>query len=113
MIGTCGFTTLDQKNNAGEVGYVLNPDYWNRGISSESVSRVLDYGFRELRLNRIQARYMYGNDRSRRVMEKCGMTFEGVARALMYVKNEYRDIGVCSILASEYMASSGRYTGNV
>ena len=42
-----------------------------------------------------------GNEASRRVMEKVGMTFEGVRRGEMLIKGEYRDIGVCSILRSE------------
>lgn len=105
MIGTCGFTEITLKNNAAEIGYVVNPSYWGRGYATEAVKRVLDYGFRDLRLNRIEARYMFGNDRSRRVMEKCGMTFEGVQRSLLYVKDQYRDIGFCSILAKEYFSA--------
>jgi ribosomal-protein-alanine N-acetyltransferase len=107
MIGTCGFTSFDIENNRAEIGYVLNPDYWGKGIAPEAVSAVLDYGFRTLSINRIEARYMIGNDRSRRVMEKCGMRFEGVMRSLLYVKGNYRDIGICSILYSDYLGEDG------
>ncbi|MBE6613159.1 MAG: GNAT family N-acetyltransferase, partial [Ruminococcaceae bacterium] len=103
MIGTCGFTTLDFANNAAEVGYVLNPAYWGMGIAPEAVRRVIDFGFRELNVHRIEAKYMVENARSRRVMEKVGMTFEGVKRASMYIKGEYRDIGYCAILADEFI----------
>lgn len=108
MIGTCGFTSIDVENNRAEIGYVLNPDYWGKGIAAEAVMAVIDYGFRTLMLNRIEARYIIGNDRSRRVMDKCGMKFEGVFRSLLYVKGSYKDIGVCSILYSEYMREDGR-----
>ncbi|MCI8387944.1 MAG: GNAT family N-acetyltransferase [Clostridiales bacterium] len=103
MIGTCGFTSLDFGNNAAEVGYVLNPAYWGRGIAPEALKRVLYFAFMELNVHRVEARYMVGNDRSRRVMEKCGMTYEGVRRSSMYVKGSYRDIGICSILSEEYI----------
>ncbi|MBR3862967.1 MAG: GNAT family N-acetyltransferase, partial [Clostridia bacterium] len=54
-----------------------------------------------LGLHRIEARYMIGNDASRRVMDKVGMQFEGVQREAMLVKGAYRDIGVCAILSNE------------
>lgn len=110
MIGTCGFTSIDLDNNRAEIGYVLNPAYWGAGLAPEAVRRVLDFGFRELRLNRIEARYMRGNDRSRRVMEKCGMSFEGMQRSLLFVKEQYRDVGVCSILYDEYVRFGGNYS---
>lgn len=103
MIGTCGFTSLDFSNNAAEVGYVLNPAFWGKGLAPEALMRVMRFGFMELNVHRIEAKYMVENSRSRRVMEKCGMTFEGVRRSSMYVKGSYRDIGVCSILSDEYI----------
>ena len=104
MIGTCGFTSLDFNHNAAEIGYVLNPDYWGNGIATEAVRRVLDFAFRELNVRRVEAKYIIGNDASRRVMEKCGMTYEGTRRASMFIKGSYRDIGYCSILSEEFIA---------
>lgn len=105
MIGTCGFANLDFQNNRAEVGYVLNPKYWGQGIAAEAVCRVMDFAFMELNVHRVEARYILGNERSRRVMEKCGMTFEGIARSSMYIKGQYRDIGTCAIISDEYMKS--------
>lgn len=101
MIGTCGFTRFYFQHDAAEIGYVLNPDYHGKGYATEAVTRVLDFGFDNLLLNRIEAKYMVGNDASRRVMEKCGMRFEGVRRGEMLVKGTYRDIGVCAVLRSD------------
>ena len=108
MIGTCGFTRLDFNHNLAEVGYVLNPEYWGRGIAAEAVRRVMDFAFMELNVHRVEAKYIVGNERSRRVMEKCGMSFEGVARSSMYIKGQYRDIGTCAIISDEYMAKRER-----
>ncbi len=102
MIGTCGFTSFNTEANSAEVGYVLNPAYWGFGLAPEAVSAVLRFGFVDLRLNRIEARYMEGNSRSRRVMEKVGMRYEGTNRESMHVKGQYVSIGVCAILRSEY-----------
>ena len=101
MIGTCGFTRFHCEHDCAEVGYVLNPDYHGKGYATEAVTRVLAFGFDNLLLNRIEAKYMMGNDASRRVMEKCGMRFEGVRRGEMLVKGSYRDIGVCAVLRSD------------
>ena len=102
MIGTCGFVQIDLANNRAEIGYVLNPAYRGAGLIPEAARRVLAFGFKELGLNRIEARYMVENTASKRVMDKLGMHFEGVQRAAMLVKGAYRDIGVFSILATEF-----------
>lgn len=102
MIGTVGFTTLDLKNSVAEVGYVLSPDYWNKGIATEALSAIINLAFCELGVNRVEAKYIAENKVSLRVMEKCGMTHEGVNRQKLLIKGVFRDIGVCSILKSEY-----------
>lgn len=102
MIGTCGFTKIDTANNSAEIGYVLNPDFHRRGYGSEAVKQILKFGFEELGLNRIEARFMQGNEASLALMKSVGMTFEGYMRDLMLVKGSYRTVGVSSILRSEY-----------
>ncbi len=102
MIGTCGFTTFDLEANSGEIGYVLNPDFWGRGYATEAVSRVVAFGFDVLELNRIEAKFMEKNSASLRVMEKAGMTFEGIGRQAMLIKGKYENVGVSAILKSDY-----------
>lgn len=103
MIGTAGFAQLDMKNGAGEIGYVLARPCWHQGYGTEMAKALIDFGFSYFGFNRIQARYMKENVYSRSVMDKCGMRFEGILREALFVKGEYRDIGVCSILRSEYL----------
>lgn len=101
MIGTCGFASFNPECAGGEIGYVLNPALWGHGIIPEAAKAVMDFGFRTLGLNRIEARYIIGNERSRRVMEKLGMCYEGTHRSSMLVKGMLRDIGICAILRSD------------
>ncbi len=103
MIGTCGFTSFDIPNNSAEVGYVVSPEYRGNGYAPEAVCRVMRFGFTELNLHRISARYMDGNTASRAVMDKCGMRYEGCAKNSMYVKGIYRSIHTCAILSDEYI----------
>lgn len=104
MIGTCGFTRFSFPNDSAEVGYVLNPAYRGRGLAPEALTEVLRFGFSVIGLNRIEAKYIVGNEASRRVMEKVGMRFEGVLRGGMKIKERYRDIGVCAVLAKDFSA---------
>ncbi len=113
MIGTGGYTLVDEKNRSGQIGYVLNPAFWGKGYGTEIASELLSFGFNVLKLNRIEALYMTGNTGSVRVMEKCGMTFEGVSREMMYVKGRFRDIGRCAILQSDYFLSHRPRTYNL
>ena len=101
MIGSCGFTSIDIEHRKGEIGYVINPEFQRRGYAVEAANAILEFGFYDLDLNRIECRIMKENVPSFKVTQKLGMTFEGFLRDAMYVKGEYRTIGICSILKEE------------
>lgn len=103
MIGTCGFTRIDQDNGVVEIGYVINPEYWGQGYATEAARRVMEFAFEELKVNRVEARFMFGNDASLKVMTKIGMKFEGYLREALLVKGKYKTIGIASILRREYL----------
>lgn len=107
MIGTCGFTSIDAPNDAGEIGYVLNPEFHGKGIATEAARAVLCFGFEVVGLHRIEARFMQGNTASRGVMEKLGMTFEGYRHDALFVKGSYRTVGSCAVLANDFLCSLG------
>ena len=102
MIGTCGFTDFDMDNKSAEIGYVLNPDFWGKGLAREAIMRVMAFGFAELRLHRITAKIMTGNSASKRVAEKCGMRHESTHVESMRIKGNYETIEEYAILAKEF-----------
>lgn len=108
MIGSCGFTRFNFGAYSAEVGYVLNPMYWGRGIAPEALRRVIRFAFDTLGLNRIEAKCMAGNSASRRVMEKVGMSYEGTARESMYIKGGFVSVETSAILRDEYLAARAR-----
>ena len=112
MIGTCGFTKINAENRSGEIGYVLNPDFWGKGYAFEAASLVLDFGFEELRLHRIEARFMQGNENSLRLMRKLSMELEGYHADEIFVKGSYRTVGVCAILGEVYLANKYKKLDN-
>ncbi len=102
MIGTCGFTKLDEDTRCGEIGYVFSPKVWGQGYATEAAARVLKFGFEVLELNRICARFLYGNYASERVMQKLGMTSLGVVPEQIQIKGEYRTVFEYAITKEEF-----------
>lgn len=94
--------TIDKSNESGEIGYILRPDYWGKGIMTKVVEQIFDYGFNQLKLNRIWATTDAENIGSEKVMQKTGMIKEGLLRQDIKLKNGFRDTLVYSILYSEY-----------
>lgn len=66
---------LDEVLQGREIGYVLSKDYWNRGLMSEAVTAVICYCFDVLDYDYLTCGHFDHNDRSRRVVEKCGFRF--------------------------------------
>lgn len=103
MIGTCGYTSIDVDNFRVEIGYVLNPEYWGKGIAAEAILAAEEFAFFRLGANRVEARFIEGNDRSLKVMLKCQMKFEGYLRQYMKIKGEYKNIGICSVTRDSFL----------
>src|SRR4030042_4515135 len=79
-IGRIWFCGLLTWCNAVNVGYSLDYDFWGKGITSEALKRVVEFGFDEINLRRIEAYHDSDNLISGKVMLKCGFIFEGTLR---------------------------------
>ncbi len=93
VIGTIGFMWIQDDNRAAEVGYSLARAQWGRGIMTEALEAVIEYGFRTLKLNRIEAIHELTNPASGAVMRKCGMVHEGTMREKLFNKGKIRRCG--------------------
>ena len=102
MIGTCGFSSFDLDNNSAEIGYVLNRNYWNKGYATECARAVMKFGFEELGLWRITARFMPENTDSERVLKKLNMRKEGYLIGAIRAKGRYKDVVIYAITKDEY-----------
>ncbi|MEF2965374.1 GNAT family protein [Paenibacillus sp. M1] len=101
LIGSCSFVNWDNHCLRAELGYVLSTEYWNQGLMTEVVTRIVEYAFNELELVRIEAKCHPENAGSARVMEKSGMKFEGVLRKYIWAKGELQDVKLYSIISDE------------
>src|SRR3982750_3610086 len=69
---------IKREHRRAELGYWIALDCWNLGYATEASARIIDFGFEELGLHRIEARHFIRNPASGRVMQKLGMQQEGV-----------------------------------
>jgi len=81
VIGVVDIRVLSRFWGIGEIGYTLSRDYWGQGFNVEAGKLLLEYGFGQLGLRRIQAVCDTANRRSYRTMEKLGMVRERLVTA--------------------------------
>jgi [ribosomal protein S5]-alanine N-acetyltransferase len=105
LMGVIGIHPAPTNRNA-EIGYWIGVPYWNKGYVTEAARRVVQFGFEDLKLNRIHASYFTRNPASGRIMQKIGMTYEGMMRQHYMRFGEFVDVGYYAILRSEYDAAN-------
>jgi len=66
-------------------------------MTTVATKKLIDFGFQELKLVRIQARCFEENISSQKVMEKSGMQIEGLLRKSMFVKGQYKNVKMYAI----------------
>ena len=80
FIGACDFHHIVPKHHRIEVGYTLNRNHWGNGYMTEVLREMIRFAFEEMGMHRLAATCDFDNIRSAAVMERCGMTLEGVLR---------------------------------
>jgi [ribosomal protein S5]-alanine N-acetyltransferase len=103
VIGTCSFIEWSNEHSNAEIGYVLNRNYWGLGIATEAINELIKFGFETIQLNRIQGRCDIDNIGSEKVMLKVGMCYEGTLRKNEFIKGEFKDTKIFSILKEEFL----------
>jgi len=96
---------INKDNHRGEVGYLLHPDYWRKGIVTEAVQEVLRYGFDELKLHSIEANVNPKNEPSWKLLEKCGFVREAYFRENFYWEGKFHDTMIYSLLVQDWKKS--------
>lgn len=102
-IGGIGFETFtDELRHSAALGYWLGRPFWGRGIMSNAVRVMTDYGFGALGFVRIYARVYKGNDASARVLEKAGYKLEGVLRKAILKQGAPTDYYLYAMLREDW-----------
>jgi ribosomal-protein-alanine N-acetyltransferase len=103
IIGSAGFVSISKRDNRGEVGYYISPKHRKKGYATEACKAVLDFGFKKLKLHRININHIKGNKASQKVIKKMGAKYEGTEReGSKPADGKYKDTLLYAILDREW-----------
>lgn len=91
FIGEAGINLSADRFKLGEIYYNLIPGCWNKGYGTEIAKSLIKFGFEDLKLHKVEAGVATENSRSIRVLEKAGMTREGLRRKILPIRGEWKD----------------------
>jgi ribosomal-protein-alanine N-acetyltransferase len=89
-IGSIGVVDYKENIEAVEIGYCIGRKFWNQGITTEAFKALIKFFFEEVGVNRIEARHDPLNQGSGKVMEKCGLIYEGTIK-----QGDWNNQGIC------------------
>lgn len=103
VVGSIALMNSDNNIENCEIGYCISKDFWNKGIMTEAFSALISFAFKEVGFERITGRHHVDNIASGRVMEKCGLKYEGTLRKIHKINTgSLVDCKYYSILKEEY-----------
>ena len=98
IIGTIGFHRIEKEHYRAEIGYMLDPEYWNKGLMSEAINKVIAFGFSQMNLHSIEAVINPGNTISRKVLQKFSFSKEAYFKENFFFEGEFYDSEIYSLL---------------
>ena len=98
MIGEIGYYRTDLANYRAEIGYMLHIDFWRKGLISEALKKVINFGFQQMELHTISANINPGNDVSRQILLKHGFEKEAYFKEDYYFQGKFLDSEIYGLL---------------
>ncbi|WP_438347664.1 GNAT family N-acetyltransferase [Paenibacillus sp. FA6] len=103
-IGSCGYNMWQLEGAyRGEIGCELSSSYWGQGYMSEAIALLLQYGFKEMGLHRIEALVDPRNERAGRLFRAQLFQMEGRLRDYRHTTDGFHDVHIYSILHSDWL----------
>ena len=101
-MGRIGLHHLNNQNKIGEIGYWLADGLQGRGIITKCCTAIINHGFTQLGLNRIEIKCGTGNSKSRAVAEKLQFKSEGILRQAELLNGKYIDLYLYAMLKEDW-----------
>ena len=98
LIGVAGFYRISPENYRAEIGYILHPSQSGKGIISEVVKHLIEFGFTTMNLHSIEAVIAPENKASAKVLEKNGFVQEGLFKENQFFEGRFLDAAVYGLL---------------
>jgi len=103
LIGSCGFSVIDNLNQTAENGiFIGNKKFWDKGYGTEAMILLMDYGFKALNLHNVLLRVFSFNERAIKCYEKIGFKTIGKRREALKRGDKIYDIIYMDILYDEF-----------
>ena len=102
FIGEAGLFTQNDRFQRAEIHYHIIPPQWRKGYGTEAAKALIRFGLEGLNLHRVEAGVATENIGSWRVLEKAGMTREGLRRKILPIRGEWHDNYLYAILDSDF-----------
>ena len=101
-IGAIGLFIVNENDLCGDVGYCISKEYWGQGITTDALKAIISFAFDRIGFNRIETYHSIHNPASGRVMQKAGMTFEGIAKQKYRSISGFEDSNMYAIIREDY-----------
>lgn len=98
LIGTITFWRIKHAHYRAELGYMLHPVHWRKGLMSEAIGIVIRYGFETMKLHSIEAHINSSNQASAGILEKLGFVREAYFREDYFFRGKFLDTAIYSLL---------------
>lgn len=102
LVGVIGLHSINWRNKSTSIGYWLGEQYQGNGLMTTACKAIIDYCFRELKLNRIEIRVATENLKSQAIPKKLGFQKEGCLRSVEWLYDKYVDHYVFGLTKEEY-----------
>lgn len=91
---------MDFPNYRAEIGYLIAPAHWRKGLVSEALTAVITFAFEEMRLHSIEANINPQNEASRRLLLKHGFVKEAYFKEDYYFNGKFLDSEIYSLISN-------------
>ncbi len=98
LIGTVGFWQIIKPHYRAEIGYMLHPDFWKKGLMKEAVDAALDFAFNTMKLHSIQANINPHNAASAALLNKLNFEREAYFKEDYFYRGQFLDSAIYSLL---------------
>lgn len=98
LIGIVGFWRFIKQHYRAEIGYMLSPAYWKKGIMKEAILKLIDIGFNSIKLHSIEAHINPENQASASILRSIGFKKEAYLKENFYYNGIFSDTEIYSLL---------------
>ncbi|HEY9433560.1 MAG TPA: GNAT family protein [Blastocatellia bacterium] len=107
LVGKCGYNEWRKAHRRGDISYIVAREQRGKGVVSEALGAMLDYGFDHMNLHSVEAGVTPGNEASTRMLQRLGFRLEGHLRENFLTDRGFVDSLIYSLLRSDWESARG------